>query len=77
MSTVVATRPEAVAAHGAETRPTFAGLVRGELFKMSRQRATWVLGIVLLLIVLAPFGILMTIQHFMIACKGPQDRRAR
>lgn len=61
MSTVVATRPEAVAAHGAETRPTFAGLVRGELFKMSRQRATWVLGIVLLLIVLAPFGILMTI----------------
>ncbi len=61
MSAVVTTRPDAVATPAVEARPSFAGLVRGELFKMSRQRATWVLGIVLLLIVLAPYGVLMTI----------------
>ncbi|HEX6799652.1 MAG TPA: ABC transporter permease [Ktedonobacterales bacterium] len=63
MSALVTTRPDAVAAPTAETRPSFAGLVRGELFKISRQRATWALGIVLLLIVLAPYGILIAIPN--------------
>ena len=63
MSAAVTTRPNAVAAQRATERPSFAGLVRGELFKISRQRATWALGIVLLLIVLAPYVILMTIPN--------------
>ena len=36
-------------------RPTFVGLVRGELFKISKQRSTWVLAVFLLGIICFPF----------------------
>ena len=36
-------------------RPSFVGLVRGELFKISKQRATWVMAILLLGIICFPF----------------------
>jgi ABC-2 type transport system permease protein len=65
MSTAIEPKPAHAVTEslGASRRPSFAGLVRGELFKISRQRATWVLAAVLLLIVLAPYGILMTIPN--------------
>lgn len=36
-------------------RPSFAGIVRGELFKIGRQRATWLLAVVLFAILCLPF----------------------
>ncbi len=63
MSIAIEPAAPSVAASNAEARASFAELVRGELFKMSRQRATWALGIALLLIVLAPYGVLMTIPN--------------
>ncbi|HEU5437914.1 MAG TPA: ABC transporter permease subunit [Ktedonobacterales bacterium] len=35
-------------------RPSFVGILRGELFKISRQRATWVMGIVLACFLIGP-----------------------
>ncbi|HEX8034137.1 MAG TPA: ABC transporter permease, partial [Ktedonobacterales bacterium] len=36
-------------------RPSFVGIVRGELFKMSRQRFTWVLGLLLVGMICLPY----------------------
>lgn len=53
-ATIAATTPiAATELHSA--KPTFVGLVRGELFKISRQRATWILAVLLLGIICFPF----------------------
>jgi ABC-2 type transport system permease protein len=41
-------------------RPSFVGIVRGELFKVSRQRATWVFTLLLAGIVVLPFVVTLT-----------------
>ncbi|HEX8032307.1 MAG TPA: hypothetical protein VF510_00585, partial [Ktedonobacterales bacterium] len=38
-----------------DLRPSFVGIVRGELFKMSRQRFTWVLGLLLVGMICLPY----------------------
>jgi ABC-type transport system involved in multi-copper enzyme maturation permease subunit len=40
-------------------RPSFVGIVRGELFKVSRQRATWVFGLVVAGIMILPFLVIV------------------
>ena len=53
-ATIAATTPiAATELHAA--KPTFVGLVRGELFKISKQRATWILAVLLLGIICFPF----------------------
>lgn len=53
-ATIAATTPIAASElHSA--KPTFVGLVRGELFKISKQRATWILAVLLLGIICFPF----------------------
>ncbi|MGH2485045.1 MAG: ABC transporter permease, partial [Ktedonobacterales bacterium] len=60
-ATIAATTP--IAATELHTaRPTFVGLVRGELFKISKQRATWILAILLLGIICFPFLINFAIR---------------
>lgn len=54
MSATLTTTP--IAGSAVRTaRPSFIGLVRGELFKISRQRATWVMALLLLGIICFPF----------------------
>jgi ABC-2 type transport system permease protein len=45
-------------------RPSFVGMVRGELFKVSRQRATWILALVLGAIICLPFLVVLTGHGF-------------
>src|SRR5512146_1388765 len=45
--------PTATPLHTA--RPSFAGIVRGELFKVSRQVSTWILGVLLLGAICLPY----------------------
>ncbi|MFI5271729.1 MAG: ABC transporter permease [Ktedonobacterales bacterium] len=53
MSIALPARPRsALAADGA--RPSFLGLLRGELFKISRQRSTWVMAVLLAVIIAVP-----------------------
>ncbi len=47
MTTVVSV-PASAAIQIHTARPSFVGIVRGELFKVSRQISTWILGVLLL-----------------------------
>ncbi len=40
-------------------RPSFVGIVRGELFKVSRQISTWILGVLLLGAICFPYLVLL------------------
>ncbi|HKV83006.1 MAG TPA: ABC transporter permease subunit [Ktedonobacterales bacterium] len=62
MSATIAATPPVTATELHSARPTFIGLVRGELFKISKQRATWVLAILLLGIICFPFLINFAIR---------------
>ncbi len=54
MSTAVSVpAPASTQLHNA--RPSFAGIVRGELFKVSRQISTWILGLLLLGAICLPY----------------------
>lgn len=44
-------------------RPSFFGLVRGELFKARRQLANWILLIIIALVIIVPYLILLTIGN--------------
>jgi ABC-2 type transport system permease protein len=55
MSASIAIRPGAYVARPADLRPSFVGLVRGELFKVSRQRATWIMAALLVGILCFPY----------------------
>ncbi|HEY7343780.1 MAG TPA: ABC transporter permease [Ktedonobacterales bacterium] len=60
MSTAVTVTPSAPAAprlHSA--RPSFVGIVRGEVFKVSRQISTWVLAVLYLGAICLPYLVLM------------------
>jgi len=60
MSTAVTVTPSAPAAtplHSA--RPSFVGIVRGELFKVSRQLSTWVLAVLYLGAICLPYLVLL------------------
>ena len=60
MSTTVTVTPSAPAAtrlHSA--RPSFVGIVRGELFKVSRQISTWILGVLYLGAICLPYLVLL------------------
>ncbi len=59
MSATLTTAPTAKA-HS--TTPTFIGLVRGELFKVSKQRATWFAALVLLAANFLPYLILLSVS---------------
>ena len=49
MSALVSASTSASTATRHDTaRPSFVGIVRGELFKVSRQLSTWMLGVLLL-----------------------------
>src|SRR5258708_25069148 len=41
------------------SRPTFLGVLRGELFKISRQRATWVMGGMMVLLIALPYLVIL------------------
>jgi ABC-2 type transport system permease protein len=41
------------------SRPTFLGILRGELFKISRQRATWVMGGMMVLLIALPYLVIL------------------
>src|SRR5258707_1410205 len=41
------------------SRPTFLGILRGELFKISRQRATWVMGGMMVLFIALPYLVIL------------------
>lgn len=56
MSTAVSA-PIAIPMHTA--RPSFVGIVRGELFKVSRQVSTWILGVLLLGAICLPYVVLL------------------
>ena len=55
MSASVTTSAPIAGAQLHTARPSFVGLVRGELFKISKQRATWVMAVLLLGIICFPF----------------------
>ncbi len=56
MSALVSASTSASTATRHDTaRPSFAGIVRGELFKVSRQLSTWVLGVLLLGAICLPY----------------------
>ncbi|HEX4714304.1 MAG TPA: ABC transporter permease subunit [Ktedonobacteraceae bacterium] len=44
-------------------RPSFFGLVRGELFKARRQLANWILLIIIALAIIVPYLILLTVSN--------------
>jgi ABC-type transport system involved in multi-copper enzyme maturation permease subunit len=44
-------------------RPSFVGLIGGELFKMTRQLATWIMAIVLAVLVILPYLIAFALQR--------------
>src|SRR5262249_37560536 len=46
-----------------QRRPSFWGMLRGEIFKVSRQRATWAMAAVLLAILVFPYFVLITLQN--------------
>ncbi|WIG61435.1 MAG: hypothetical protein OJF49_004183 [Ktedonobacterales bacterium] len=66
MSVTWTATPVAVASEQTE-RPSFFGLLRGELFKIARQRAMWVMAAVLALLICAPYLIEM-------AAKGGNEK---
>src|SRR5258706_3167147 len=41
------------------SRPTFLGILRGELFKISRRRATWVMGGMMVLLIALPYLVIL------------------
>jgi ABC-2 type transport system permease protein len=57
MTTLVTPQPAPSVAQGAvpTARPTWFGLLRGELFKLTRQRANWVMALGIAAITLLPF----------------------
>jgi ABC-type transport system involved in multi-copper enzyme maturation permease subunit len=55
MSVTYTTSPSTARTELHSARPSFIGLVRGELFKISKQRATWVMAVLLLGIICFPF----------------------
>jgi ABC-type transport system involved in multi-copper enzyme maturation permease subunit len=60
MSTTVTVTPSAPTAtrlHSA--RPSFVGIVRGEVFKVSRQISTWILGVLYLGAIFLPYLVLL------------------
>jgi ABC-2 type transport system permease protein len=52
---MVVTAPSAPATQTYATRPSFIGIVRGELFKVSRQISTWILAVLLLGAICLPY----------------------
>ena len=52
--------------------PTFIGLVRGELFKVSKQRATWFAALVLLAINFLPYLVELSVGNLNDRFGGPQ-----
>jgi len=62
MGAAVTIEAPAVGRSAQASQPSFVGLLRGELFKISRQRATWVLAAVLLCILIAPQLIIATLH---------------
>lgn len=48
---------------GGTLRPRFFGILRGELFKVSRQWSVWVMGVLLAGVVLLPYLILLTLKN--------------
>ncbi len=61
MSTAVTVTPSApVATRLHSARPSFVGIVRGELFKVSRQLSTWILGVLYLGAIFLPYLVLLS-----------------
>lgn len=58
MTTIVASQPATAVerAASAASRPTFFGILRGELFKLTRQRVNWFLALVCTAVALLPHG---------------------
>ncbi|HEY1389452.1 MAG TPA: ABC transporter permease [Ktedonobacterales bacterium] len=55
--TITPSAPAATRLHSA--RPSFVGIVRGEVFKVSRQISTWVLGVLYLGAIVLPYLVLL------------------
>jgi ABC-2 type transport system permease protein len=60
MSTAISATPTAPAIRLHSARPSFAGIVRGELFKVSRQISTWILGVLYLGAIVLPYLVLFS-----------------
>ncbi len=60
MSAVTLTAPRAVGA--VRIRPSFFGMVRGELFKISRSWITWILAVLLCGVITMPYLVSLTLQ---------------
>ena len=60
MSTAVSLPTPTAPARLHTARPSFAGIVRGELFKVSRQISTWILGILYLGAIGLPYLVLLS-----------------
>src|SRR5262249_42193714 len=58
---------QASGAVAAVQRPSFLGILRGEIFKVSRQRATWVMAAILVAILIFPSFILTTVRSVFLA----------
>src|SRR5262249_2049608 len=54
----------------AQQRPSFLGIVRGEMFKVSRQRATWAMAAILVAILIFPYFILSTLRSSQLATQA-------
>ncbi len=65
MTTVVTPQPASPVANGAvrTARPTFFGVLRGEFFKLSRQRLNWVMVLGVTLITIAPYLVAVLSQN--------------
>src|SRR5258707_3645118 len=71
MSATLAASP-AVAQPVHSATPTFFGIVRGELFKVSKQRATWFAALVLLAINFLPYLVELSVGNLNDRFGGPQ-----
>jgi len=72
MSTRAASKPQLAAAAASALRPRFLGALRGELLKLRRQRALWVmLGIAILLFLIVVGAFVSTAQTRMLLHQSP------
>jgi ABC-type transport system involved in multi-copper enzyme maturation permease subunit len=60
MTTSVASLAPSQAVSLRAARPSFVGIVRGELFKVSRQRASWIFALLVAGIIVLPFLVVMS-----------------
>lgn len=57
MQEAITTFTDTEATRVREERPSFSGLIRGELFKIKNQKTTWIMAILVLLLIVLPYTI--------------------